>query len=151
MKAIIAHIGAWAPKPEQIGTAKFLNNTNQVDKFFSYFKNELITRLNIFYAEFRNLKKEGYNVDAISPQGALYLTIKLDLRGMRTNAGIELKTVDDVLAYILEDAKIALVPFYAFGASKESPWFRLSVGTCSIDEANEAAKEFRRSLRKLKK
>ncbi|MCX6162927.1 MAG: aminotransferase class I/II-fold pyridoxal phosphate-dependent enzyme [Ignavibacteriae bacterium] len=151
MQDIIAHIGAFAPKPEQIGTARFLENAKEVDKFFDYFKNELLTRLNIFYKEFESLKKDGFNVDAIEPQGAMYLTVKLDLTGMKTKSGKVLGDVDDVLGYVLEDAKIALVPFYAFGASKKSPWFRLSVGTCSVDEAKEAAIALRASLEKLRK
>ncbi len=151
IQQILAHIGAWSPKPEQIATARFLEDTKKVDEFFDKFKNELVTRLNIFYEGITSLKKEGFNVDAIPPQGALYLTVKLDLIGMKTKDGKTLETVDDVLGYVLEDAHIALVPFYAFGASRTSPWFRLSVGTCSIAEANEAVSNLKDSLFKLTK
>ena len=36
----------------------------------------------------------------------------------------------DVTAYLLNEASLAVVPFYAFGASRDSAWYRLSVGTC---------------------
>jgi len=39
-----------------------------------------------------------------------------------------------VTSYILDKAKLAVVPFYAFGADKQSPWYRLSVGTCKKEE-----------------
>ena len=149
MNTILAHIGAWAPKPEQVAVGKYLARKNDVDKFFNEFKTAILTRLNIFYEEFMNLKSKGFDVYAISPQGAIYLTVKLNLSGLKTSDGNILETTDEITKYILEDAKIALVPFYAFGASKESKWFRLSVGTCSAEEAKQAALSLRESLMKL--
>lgn len=150
ISAILAHIGAWSPKPEQVATGRFLMNTSAVDGFFSEFKNELFTRLNTFYEGIMEIKKSGYDVDAIYPQGALYLTVKLNLVGKKTADGKVLNNIDDVLGYILEEGKIALVPFYAFGAEKDSPWFRLSVGTCSKEEAKDAVKMLKATVEKLK-
>jgi len=149
MNTILAHIGAWAPKPEQVGVGRYLARKNDVDRFFTEFKNEIITRLKIFYDEFKNLKSKGFNVDAISPQGAIYLTVKIDLTGLKTADGNILKTTEDITKYILEDAKMALVPFYAFGSPIESKWFRLSVGTCSVEDAKQAAISLRESLMRL--
>jgi len=151
MNTILAHIGAWSPKPEQVAVGRYLARKNDVDRFFTEFKNEIVTRLKIFYDEFKNLKSKGFNVDAISPQGAIYLTVKIDLSGLKTSDGNVLKTTEDITKYILEDAKIALVPFYAFGSPKESKWFRLSVGTCSVDDAKQAAISLRESLMRLNK
>jgi len=150
ISAILAHIGAWSPKPEQVATGRFLMNTSAVDEFFDDFKNELFTRLNTFYEGIMKIKDSGYDVDAIYPQGALYLTVKLNLLGKKTADGKVLNSIDDVLGYILEEGKIALVPFYAFGADKDSPWFRLSVGTCSKEEAKEAVKVLKETIEKLK-
>ncbi|MFA5010695.1 MAG: aminotransferase class I/II-fold pyridoxal phosphate-dependent enzyme [Ignavibacteria bacterium] len=150
ISAILAHIGAWSPKPEQVATGRFLMNTSAVDEFFADFKNELFTRLNTFYEGIMKIKDSGFDVDAIFPQGALYLTVKLNLIGKKTADGKVLNSIDDVLGYILEEGKIALVPFYAFGADKDSPWFRLSVGTCSKEEAKEAVKILKESIEKLK-
>ena len=80
----------------------------------------------------------------------MYLTVKLNLIGKKTADGKVLNSIDDVLGYILEEGKIALVPFYAFGADKDSPWFRLSVGTCSKEEAKEAVKILKETIEKLK-
>jgi len=150
MSEILAHVGAWAPKPEQVATGKFLNNTLEVDKYFDNFKKELFTRLNTFYEGIMDIKKSGFDVEAIYPQGALYLSVKLNLVGKKTPEGKELKTVDDVLGYILEVGKIALVPFYAFGSKMDSPWFRLSVGTCGREEAKEAVLMLKNTIEKLK-
>jgi len=59
------------------------------------------------------------------------LTVKIDLVGKRTADGRLLQTQAEVTAYILDEAKLAIVPFSAFGATKNSPWYRLSVGTLS--------------------
>ena len=38
----------------------------------------------------------------------------------------------------------------AFGASRNSPWYRLSVGTCKKEEINEMISKLEEALRKLK-
>lgn len=134
MKSILSHVGAWAPKAEQVAVAEFLKNKNALDKFLIQFKDQLNKRLQGFYNGFVQLKKEGYSVDAISPQAAIYLTVRFDLTGKKTSDGITLSTQKEVTQYILDEAKLALVPFSAFGSSDESPWYRLSVGTCNIEE-----------------
>ena len=45
-----------------------------------------------------------------------------------------LSSTKDVTKYILDEAKLAVVPFYAFGASTDSSWYRLSVGTCKLED-----------------
>ncbi len=134
MKAILSHVGAWAPKAEQVAVAEFLKNKNALDKFLVQFKDQLNNRLQGFYNGFVQLKKEGFNVDSISPQAAIYLTVRFDLKGKKTPDGKILSTQKDVTQYILDEAKLALVPFSAFGSSDESPWYRLSIGTCNLDE-----------------
>ena len=149
MSVILSHIGAWAPKPEQTALARFLRKNDEVDSYLDNFKEELLFRLKEFYNGIKKLKNSGHDVDAIEPQGALYLTVKLNLIGKKTQNGKILRSVDDITEFILEDAKIALVPFYAFGASRSSVWYRLSVGTCSRDEVKEALLNLKRCLVKL--
>ena len=61
---------------------------------------------------------------------AIYLTIQFDIKGKTTSNGKLLATTEDITEFILKEAKMAVVPFSAFGASRESTWYRLSVGTC---------------------
>ena len=58
-------------------------------------------------------------VDAIAPEAAIYLTIKIDLAGKKTADGKLLKDQGEVTDYILNEAKLAVVPFYAFGADQK--------------------------------
>ena len=149
MKAINSHVGAWSPMAEQHATAKYLVQTEAIDKYFIQFKKELEERLRLIHAGFQQLKEEGFTVDSIAPQAAIYLTIQIDLVGKRTTEGNILEKQKDVTAYILNHAKLAVVPFYAFGASPNSNWYRLSIGTCKKEEINEMLAKLKEALEKL--
>ena len=149
MKAILSHVGAWAPMPEQKGLTKFLANKEAINSYLAHFKSEIEERLRRIYEGFVKLKSEGYNVDAVSPEAAIYLTIKIDLAGKKTVRGTELKTQSDVTSYLLQHASLAVVPFYAFGAPKTSPWYRLSVGTCKKEEIDEMLAKLGTALKQL--
>ena len=41
MKAILGHVGAWAPMAEQKAVANFLGNKNAIEKYLVHFKNGL--------------------------------------------------------------------------------------------------------------
>lgn len=133
MKSLLTHIGAWAPMAEQQAVAEYLKNDTAIDAWFSSFKSAIENRLNALATGFKNLKTKGYNVDAIDPQAAIYLTVKLDLVG-KSFDGKKLATQEEVTNYILDQAKLAIVPFSAFGSDANSPWYRISVGTCKMDE-----------------
>ncbi|MBZ5857505.1 pyridoxal phosphate-dependent aminotransferase [Flavihumibacter profundi] len=149
MKAILGHVGAWAPMAEQKGVAKFLGNKEAIDKYLLHFKGEVELRLRSIYEGLLALKEAGHRVDAIAPQAAIYLTIKIDLVGKRTAGGQLLETQAAVSDYLLNEARLAVVPFYAFGAARISPWYRLSVGTCKKEEISGMLKLLRESLEKL--
>jgi aspartate aminotransferase len=149
MKAILSHLGAWSPMPEQKATAKYLLQKENIQNYLVHFKAEIEERLRRIYEGFTSLKNEGFKVDAVSPQAAIYLTIKLDLAGKTVKGGRLLQTQSDVTDYLLSEAKLAVVPFYAFGADKASSWYRLSVGTCKKEEINEMIGKLRESLLKL--
>ena len=149
MKAINSHIGAWSPMAEQHATAKFLLQKNVIDEYLLHFKKELEERLQLIYEGFQKLKTEGFSVDACAPQAAIYLTIQINLVGKKTEDGKILATQSDVTSYILNEAKLAVVPFYAFGASKNSDWYRLSVGTCKKEEIPEMLEKLKEALDKL--
>lgn len=149
MKAILSHLGAWSPLPEQKATAKYLLQKGSVDQYLKVFKAGLHERLQKIYKGFQQLKKDGLPVDAIVPQAAIYLTVKIDLVGKTTANGKLLEKQADVTAYLLSEAKLAIVPFPAFGASKSSPWYRLSVGTVKIEEIHEMFQKLREALKRV--
>lgn len=148
MKALLSHIGAWAPMAEQKATAKYLLQKDAVQTYLTSFKQELEDRLWAIYNGFKALKEKGYPVDAVAPQAAIYLTIKIDLKGMQA-ADKQLENQADVTEYLLSEAKLAIVPFYAFGADRTSPWYRLSIGTCKKEEISEMLGMLEAALQKL--
>jgi len=150
MKAINSHIGAWSPMAEEHATAKFLLQNEAVDEYLDHYKKELAERLQLIYEGFQKLRSDGYAVDACAPQAAIYLTIQLNLVSKTTNNGNLLSRQSHVTSYILNEAKLAVVPFYAFGAPKDSDWYRLSVGTCKKEEIPEMLQKLRSALSRLK-
>jgi aspartate aminotransferase len=137
MRALIAHIGAWAPKPEQVAAGKFLQNIDAVDAHLDQFRAQLQTRLQSFYDGFMALKAKGYPVDAIAPQAAIYLSVKIDLVGKTTPDGAVLTDTDAAHDYLLNTVKIGMLPFSWFGATSYGDWFRISVGTCRQEDVAE--------------
>lgn len=149
IKMILTHVGAWAPKAEQVATAAYLNDTVNYDLYLSDIKTKINDRLVGFYNGFKALKTEGFNVDAIAPEAAIYLTVQFNLHNKKTADGKVLATTADITKYILDEGKVALVPFYAFGASANSSWYRLSVGTCKLEDVDAVIENLRQALKKL--
>lgn len=149
MKSILSHMGAWAPMAEQRAVAKYLPQKEAIKKYLVHFKAEIEERLRRIYNGLMRLKAEGFSVDAIAPQAAIYLTIQIDLAGKTTADGQLLKNQADVTNYLLNEASLAIVPFHAFGADSSSSWYRLSVGTCKKEEIDDMLGALGAALKKL--
>jgi aspartate aminotransferase len=150
MRSILGHVGAWAPKAEQMATAKFLTQTADLNTYLHAFKKQLQRSLNSLYDGVMQLKTEGFQVDSIAPMGAIYLTVKVDYTGKITPEGDLLQTSADVNFYLIKEAKIALVPFSAFGSDGNMNWFRASVGGCSLHDIQDMIPRLKAALEKLK-
>lgn len=150
MKALLSHVGAWSPKPEQIATAAFLQREDAVEAAIAKHKDMISERVNKLFNGFSALREVGYPVDAIQAQGAMYLTVKIDLIGKTTADGKLLKDAEDVTMWLIQQAKVGFVPFYCFGASKQSPWFRISVGTLKLDSVSVVIENLRTALNQFK-
>ena len=149
MRSINSHVGAWAPMAEQKAVACYLGKKDAVDKYFAHFKAEVNERLQNIFSGFQQMKAAGFNVDAIAPEAAIYLTIQINYAGKKTAKGKLLETQADVTSYILDEAGLAVVPFYAFGAGHNSSWYRLSVGTCKKEEIKEMLAALQNALENL--
>ena len=150
MRSILGHVGAWAPKAEQMATAKFLTQTADLNTYLHAFKKQLQQSLNSLYDGVMQLKTEGFQVDSIAPMGAIYLTVKVDYTGKITPEGDLLQTSADVNFYLIKEAKIAFVPFSAFGSDGNMNWFRASVGGCSLNDIQDMIPRLKAALEKLK-
>jgi aspartate aminotransferase len=136
MKNLIGHIGAWAPRPEQVALARFLDDAPEVREFQTQMNRRVQQRLDALYSGFTAMREAGYPVDCINPQGAIYLSLRLELVG-RTLGGVRLDGNEAIRQLLLDRAGLAVVPFQAFGLEDETGWFRLSVGAVSMEEIDE--------------
>jgi len=150
MKSLLGHIGAWAPKAEQVAVANYFKNKLGVDEFLNHFKTQIQSSLDELYQGFQLLKQEGFAVDAIVPMGAIYLTLKIDYIGKTTADGQVLTNSADVNFYLIKEAGTALVPFSAFGNDENMPWFRASIGGCSLQDIKDMLPRIKAALSKLK-
>ncbi|ALW86245.1 aminotransferase [Hymenobacter sedentarius] len=150
MKSILGHVGAWAPKAEQEATSHFLPETEAVDAFLAQTKSKLQSSLQGLYDGLKSLQAQGYPVDAVVPAGAIYLTVKIDVLGRITPDGTVLATTAELTSYLIAEAKLALVPFSAFGSPATEPWFRASVGAETVESIQASLPRLRAALDKLK-
>jgi len=150
MSDLLTHVGAWAPRPEQVATTALLGNDAEIDGFHEKMKAEVFTRLKTLHDEIVGLKRAGLPVDAAIPSGAIYLSAKFALHGHRTPDGATLQSDDDVRSYLLRSCGLAAVPFSAFGQPDGSGWFRLSVGAVSLQDINELIPRLRTALDALR-
>ncbi len=150
MKALLTHVGAWAPKPEQEATAKYYENPEEVNAFVEDFKVKLETSLKVLHGGIQDLKSKSLAVDSIEPMGALYLTIKLDYIGKTKPDGAAIENSSDLVFYLINEAGVALVPFSAFGEEKSEPWFRASVGGLATEEISAMMPKLENALNALK-
>jgi aspartate aminotransferase len=133
MSDVLGHVGAWAPRPEQVAAAKLLRDGPGIDAYHRLMKKGVESRLHALHEGFERLRRDGYPVESIPPQGAIYLSARINLIGLKTN-GRFLNTNEDIRAFLLERASLAVVPFQAFGLKEESGWFRLSVGALPMED-----------------
>jgi aspartate aminotransferase len=129
MRNLSTHIGAWAPMAEQKAVARYLVQTDGVKTFLKKFKEELEDRLKTIYHGIIRLKQHGYPVNAIKPQGGIYLSVQFSLFGEVVSEK-ELQNAPDIANYLLEQSGFAILPFSVFGSPENLSWFRISVGTC---------------------
>lgn len=133
MNAFLSHIGAWAPMAEQHAVAQFLTDEKAVDTFLFDFKKKIEARLIFIEQGMKALKQKGFPVDTIEAQAAIYLTIKFDLKGKKYQDAV-LENQEAVTNFLLDVVGLAIVPFHCFGATKESPWYRISVGVSNLED-----------------
>ncbi|HEX8408954.1 MAG TPA: aminotransferase class I/II-fold pyridoxal phosphate-dependent enzyme [Thermoanaerobaculia bacterium] len=139
MRDVIGHMGAWAPKAEQLAVASFLRQKDEIAAFHEEMIRELRLRLDALYDGFEAMRRDGLPVHAIAPQGAIYLSVQFDLiERFGTNEAIR--------KFLLEQAGFAVVPFQAFGLKREDGWFRLSAGAVSLSDIDQGLQRVRKAL-----
>ena len=144
MKDLIGHTGAWAPRPEQVASARFLENTAAMERYLVEMRRGADSRLETLHQGLMELRSRGLPVSDIAPQGAIYLSVRFDLigrKGIRSN--------EDIRKLLLERAGFGVVPFQAFGLQDETGWFRCSVGAVSEAEIRDVLPRVEAALRSV--
>jgi aspartate aminotransferase len=133
MASILGHVGAWAPRAEQVATARLLEETEEIERYHVVMKGAVQSRLDALHEGLTRLGERGYPVRTIPPMGAIYLSARFALHGWRLPDGTRLTSNEQIRRYLLDAAGLGVVPFQAFGMMEENGWFRLSVGAVSMD------------------
>lgn len=147
MKSLIGHIGAWAPRPEQLATARLLDRPERTEAALDALRGQLDARLSLAYSAIAAMEAEGLPVHAVKPQGALYLSLRVDLIG-RGLEGWSFQDNESIRRWLIEEAGVAVVPFQAFDMEDESGWFRMSVGAVGLDELGAAMTRLHQAVRR---
>jgi aspartate aminotransferase len=142
MKAFIGHVGAWAPRPEQVATARFLADEDAMAAFGVSFRAALSERLSVLD---RGLTQLG--IHHLVPQGAMYLSVRFELFGREGVDGRPMTTNEDVRRWLLQRAGLAVVPFQAFDLEADTGWFRMSVGAVSVASLQAALERLAAAIR----
>ena len=150
MSAVLGHVGAWAPRPEQVATVELLDDPRAIRDYHRGFLSGVEARLDLLHRGFQALKSDGLPIDSIPPMGAIYLTVRIFPFGQSTPSGQVLRTNEDVRKYVLSDAGVGIVPFQAFGVPGDEGWFRLSVGAVSEGEIKAALPRLAAAMAALK-
>jgi aspartate aminotransferase len=137
MADILGHVGAWAPRPEQVAMAALLDDEAAVTTYLAEMRPRVQQRLDRLAVGFAAMQKDGYPVEVIAPQGAIYLSVRFAIPG---------QTNDATRKVLLDRAGFAIVPFQAFGLREDSGWFRISVGAVSLAEIDAALPRVRAAL-----
>jgi len=141
MRALLGHVGAWAPKPEQLATAEIFAEPERARRLSAEVRDGISARLVALDRGLAGLAAEGLPVRHLPPAGALYLSVHFDLvERFGNNRGVR--------KYLLEEAGFAIVPFHAFGTPDDNGWFRLSVGAVGEAEIGPAIERVGAALRR---
>jgi aspartate aminotransferase len=142
MRDLLGHVGAWAPRPEQVATAEILADPERAGALAAAVRDGVVARLAEIDRGLSALAARGLPVSHLPPAGALYLSVHFDLiERFGNNRGIR--------KYLLEEAGFAAVPFHAFGTPDDNGWFRLSVGAVGVDEIAPAIERVGAALARL--
>jgi aspartate aminotransferase len=149
MSDVLGHVGAWAPRAEQVATAAFLADVPAEREARAALVRGVRERLTLLHDGIASLAADGHPVQALEPAGAIYLTARVAVAGRTMGDGTMLRTGDDVRRWLLAEAGLAVVPFSAFGDDRDDGWFRLSIGAVSPPAIREMLPRLRAALETL--
>ncbi len=146
MSNLLGHIGAWAPRAEQSAVAALLGDSDKLSAYRGEIVAGVRQRLDALYTGLTGMRDAGLPVEALAPEGAIYLSVRFALVGRVLEDGTQLRTDEEVRAYLLRAAGVAIVPFQAFAVTRDTGWFRLSVGAVSPEQIERMLPRLRAAI-----
>ena len=150
MSDVLGHVGAWAPRAEQVATAAFLADGEAMASYGTALAAGVRERLGLIRDALEAMRADGLPIESIPPMGAIYLSARFAVIGRTTGDGTVLRTNEDIRRWLLAEAGFAVVPFQAFGVREDDGWFRLSVGAVSPRVIREAMPRVRKAIEALR-
>jgi aspartate aminotransferase len=131
MTEILSHIGAWAPKPEQIALDRFIRDDyNEYLNHINYVRNEYEHITTEICDKFDELKEKGFRVDCQRPEGGIYVSVYLDYVN-------SFSSTEEYISFLINECGLGIVPFEYFGSKQNKGWFRISIGNiCELNLEN---------------
>ena len=131
MTEILSHIGAWAPKPEQIALDRFIRDDyNEYLNHINYVRNEYEHITTEICNKFDELKEKGFRVDCQRPEGGIYVSVYLDYVN-------SFSSTEEYISFLINECGLGIVPFEYFGSKQNKGWFRISIGNiCDLNLEN---------------
>jgi aspartate aminotransferase len=140
MTNVFSHIGAWAPKAEQLAVASYLNTEDMAsfldEKIHQY--NEISQAICYFLLKMKNLH---YKVDYKTPDGGIYISLYLGYND-------KFESLEAFIDFLIENG-IGIVPFEYFGSKSNKGWFRISIGTLAQDQLEGLFLTLEETIKKL--
>ncbi len=146
MSGLLGHVGAWAPRAEQSAVAAFIGDAGAMREYRDPMVAGVRERLDLLFHGIEAMRADGLPVEAMAPEGAIYLSARVALSGRTAPDGTRLDSDEAVRAYLLRAAGVAIVPFQAFGVAGDTGWFRLSVGAVSPEQIARMLPRLRSAL-----
>ena len=149
MSAVLGHMGAWAPRAEQVATAAFLHDAPAIRAFHARFIPAVQSRLERLHAACRSCAAPACPSTAPRPPApSTWPRASIPSAGAPRPAASSGRT--KTCASTCSTARgLAVVPFQAFGSLEEDGWFRLSVGAVSEAEIEAVMPRVRDALTAL--
>lgn len=127
MSEILSHIGAWAPKPEQVAVAKYLDQFDWMVEFVKGKTKIYGQIINKICDKFQEMKDKGFDVDYQRSEGGIYISVYLGyVHGFAST--------EEYISFLINKGGLGIVPFEYFGSFTNKGWFRISIG--NVDPEN---------------
>jgi aspartate aminotransferase len=149
MNDIIGHVRRWAPRPEQVATAKFMAD----DARSTRTSRRCVARRRAAWTPCTTASKrcraQGLPVESVRPQGAIYVSARFALHGMQTPERRRPAHRRRRARLSAQRRGLAAVPFGAFGAPGDNGGSGYRSASCLVEQIEAMMPPLKRAIEAL--